>query len=77
MMMLMVQCHATTMPVDDDARRCSSNNSGGAACSTMGCSHPHMPMVRCNAMARTDETEEGAWLKVLVARAIPSRVQWQ
>ncbi len=77
MMMLMVQCHATTMLVDDDARRCSSNNSGGAACSTMGCSHPHMPLVRRNAMAWTDETEEGAWLKVLVARAIQSRVQWQ
>ncbi len=61
------------MPVDDDARRySSSNNSDGAACSAMGCSHPHMPLVRCNAMAWTDETEEeGARLKVLVTRSDP------
>ncbi len=50
------------MPVDDDARRCSSNNSDGSACSTMGCSHSHMLMVRCNAIAWTDETEEGVVL---------------
>jgi hypothetical protein len=59
------------MRVDEDARRCSSNNSDDTACSTMGCSHPHMPMVRCNAMAWTDETEERALLKVLVTRSDP------
>jgi hypothetical protein len=60
------------MPVDDDARRCSrSNNRSGAACSSMGCSHPHMPMVHCNAMAWTDATEEGARLNVLVTRSDP------
>jgi hypothetical protein len=59
------------MPLDDDARSYSrSNNSDGAACSTMGCSHHHMPLVRCNAMAWRDETkEEGARLKVLVTRS--------
>jgi hypothetical protein len=66
MMTMMVLCNATPMPVDDDARRCSSNNSDGAACSAMGCSHPHMPMVRCNAMAWTDKT-----LKALVTRSDP------
>ncbi len=71
MMTMMIRCNATPMPVDDDARRCSSNNSDGAACSAMGCSHPHMPMVRCNAMAWTDETEDGALLKVLVTRSDP------
>ncbi len=34
----------------------------------MGCSHPDMPLVRCNAMVWTDETEEGA---VLVTRNDP------
>jgi hypothetical protein len=43
----------------------------GTACSVMGSSHPHMPMVRCNAIARTDETEEGGRLKVLVTRSDP------
>jgi hypothetical protein len=71
MMTMMVQCNATPMPVDDDARRCSSNNSHGAACSTMGCSHPHLLMVCCNVMVWTDETEEGALLKVLVTRSDP------
>jgi hypothetical protein len=72
MMTMMVQCNATPLPVNDDARHCSrSNNSDGAACSTMGCSHPHMQLVRCNAMAWTDETEEGAQLKVLVTRSDP------
>jgi hypothetical protein len=49
------------VPVEDDARRYSSisnNSDDGAACSgAMGCSHPHIPLVRCNAMAWTDETE--------------------
>ncbi len=72
MMTMIVQCNATPMPVDDDARRCSSNNSDGATCSVMGCIHPHtMQMVRCNAMAWMDETKEGALLKVLVTRSDP------
>jgi hypothetical protein len=71
MTMMMVRCNATPMPVDDDARRRSSNNSDGAACSAMGCSHPHMLMACCNTMAWTDETEEGALLKVLVTRSYP------
>ncbi len=71
-MMTMVQCNATSMPMDDDARRCSSNKSGGAACSAMGCSHPHtMPMVRCNAMAWMDENEEVGHMKVLVTHSNP------
>jgi hypothetical protein len=37
----------------------------------MGCSYPHMPMVCCNAMSWTDETEEGGLLKVLVTRSDP------
>ena len=72
MMAMMVRCNATPMPVDDDARRRSSNNSDGAACSAMGCRHPHMLMVRCNAMAWTDETEEGSRLKVLVTCSDPT-----
>jgi hypothetical protein len=56
---------------DDNARRSSSNSGGGTAGSAMGSSHPHttMPMVRCNAMAWTDETEDGGWLKVLLTRS--------
>jgi hypothetical protein len=57
-----MQCHAPAVPVEDDARRYSSisnNSDDGAACSgAMSGSHPHMPLVRCNAMAWTDETEE-------------------
>ncbi len=68
---MMVLCNATSMPVDYDTRRCSSNNSGCAACSAMGCSHPHMQMVCCNTMVWTDETEEGGRLKVLVIRSYP------
>jgi voltage-gated potassium channel Kch len=37
----------------------------------MGCSHPRMPMVCCNAMVWTDETEEGGRLKVLVIHSYP------
>ncbi len=55
--MMMVQCNAMSMPVDDFVS--SSSNSGGSAGSAMGISHPHMPIVHCNAMAWTDETEEG------------------
>jgi hypothetical protein len=57
------------MPVDDDAS--SSSNSGGTAGSAMGSSHPHMLMVCCNAMAWTDETEEGGGLKVLATCSDP------
>ncbi len=56
------------MPVHDDARR-GSSNSHGAACSAMGSSHAHMPLVRCNVMAWTDEMEEGGRPKVLVTRS--------
>ncbi len=70
MMMMMVRCHAMSMPVDDDVRR-GSSNSGGTACCAMGSSHPHMHMVRCNAMAWTDEKEEGGRLKVLVTSSDP------
>jgi hypothetical protein len=68
---MMLRCDATPMPVDDDARRGSSNNSDGAACSAMGCSYPHKPMVRCKATAWADETEEGGRLKVPVTRSDP------
>ncbi len=49
------------MPVDDDA-------SSGAASRVS--SNSHALMVRCNATAWTDETEEGR-LKVLVTRSDP------
>jgi hypothetical protein len=58
--MIMVQCNAMSMPVDNDA------SSGAASVS----SNYHMPMVHCNEMAWTDETEEGL-LKVLVTRRNP------
>ncbi len=70
MMMMMVQCNAMSMPMDDYVS--SSSSSGGAAAGAMGSSHPHMPMVLCKAMAWTDETEEGSRLKVLVTCSDPT-----
>ncbi len=51
------------MPIDDD----DTHRSGGAAASVRG--NLPMPIVRCNAMSWTDETEER--LKVLVTRSDP------
>ncbi len=52
--MMMVLCNA--MPVDN-----------GAAAVGSSCGEKPMPMVRCNAMAWTDETERPA-LEMLVTR---------
>jgi hypothetical protein len=72
MMTTMVPCNdATPMAVEDDAR-CYSSISNNGYDGAMGCSLPHMPLVRCNAMAWTDETEDGgALLRVLVTRHDP------
>jgi hypothetical protein len=65
-MMMMVLCNDMSMPVDDNA-------SSGAtrAASVISVSHSHMQIVRCNAIAWTDKTEEEGRLKVLVTRSDP------
>jgi hypothetical protein len=58
-----------SMPVDDKRNEGhhEARSSGGAAAASVGVDMP-MPMVRCNAMAWTDETEKEGRLEVLVTR---------
>ncbi len=56
---MMVQCNAMSVPVDDNA----SSDSGIVS--------SNMQMVRCNAMAWTDETEGAALKMVLVTHSDP------
>jgi hypothetical protein len=55
-MMMMILRNALSMPVKDDA-----SSSSAASVS----SNSHMPMVCCNTMVWTDETEEEGQVKVL------------
>ncbi len=55
-----------SMPVDDGAAAVGSSSGANRAM-------PKMPMVRCNAITWTDETE-GAALKLLVTRSDPDPV---
>ncbi len=57
----MVRCNAMSAPVDGE--------SAAAASASVSVAYMPVPMVRCNAMAWTDETE--GRLKVLVTRSDP------